>query len=778
MNSLSGRQQDAVSSIVSQIDQNRDRAYQKPVLSSRKSVQAPMPNLISLLGNRGSGKTTILRGVRRALEERGEDLVIEVLEPEVFWPGDSALSILLAAIESPLRNLLLEAERTETQPSTPELTTLEATWERLRRMAGLLELAPQREGSPYTQNRELSTVVQTYSAGYDAQKCWELLASGLLDLSLELGQRRGNPLLVVPVDDVDLRPNDSANVIRDLWMLSCHPRTVFLVSADERMVLNTILSDNAASSGVAAPEQNTSIDNNKDSEEHSVLPQNEAVEQMVKLLPYEGRIFVQPWERNEILSFRSDRGSDSLSVILDRFPIRRQPGYLTPSTLLGYFDWSWALTGELRGMRAHSPYVSMFTANPRHLRSLSLIFQRQVQSFASETVASSSRSSLDARSKSYVHSFLSLAQDIVDYQCVVDAASSSEIASMIDREEEQISFDWGAAAPGKAFAITKMGPWELLRMRQLANSRWKQSTSQAVLLLHDVSQTIADLPYPTGKLALPGGVDGVNFRIDEISLPSVEFDEFWQHDLVSSVVNHVFDKCFLSQPDRLHWRHVASAMMHCYLRIVFSLLLAQRLSLRLATYRNFREDSAWDEMQEWAVPRIRNFTRKFQDRDGAARMSAINIERFLANMPMIASHFQKAEVPVEGILRLTRALFSEVQPETDFDERLEKAHAARDILVTLRQDSTASKRATGALQELRPELVQRFIAQGEHLALQKILVDSQTIDPSPQWLALRNALEQVGLVPESIAVKERELSELVHGQQMPKKPSSESRTNP
>src|ERR1700722_15535434 len=57
------------------------------------------PRIISIFGSRGTGKSTLLRFAAIALSKHQDHLVLPIIDPEAFAPGDSLAGWVLAQFE-------------------------------------------------------------------------------------------------------------------------------------------------------------------------------------------------------------------------------------------------------------------------------------------------------------------------------------------------------------------------------------------------------------------------------------------------------------------------------------------------------------------------------------------------------------------------------------------------------------------------------------------------------------------------------------------------------
>lgn len=213
--------------------------------SLRADIAVPdRPRIVTILGGRGEGKSTTLVFALEQLRNPGR-LVLPVVDPERFAPGDSMLGWVLAHLRDSLEQETLEAQ-------TSSGVTVQRALEDLSRSQALVasryaEGLAQRGVTPEEYSRDAARLP---AEGARFAKAWTML----LD-SIALGQAQPHLQIVVPLDDADLHPSMLPSLLADAQALGASPRVVLLIAADEvtlrQALLLAMLDDNTAAHELA-----------------------------------------------------------------------------------------------------------------------------------------------------------------------------------------------------------------------------------------------------------------------------------------------------------------------------------------------------------------------------------------------------------------------------------------------------------------------------------------------------------------------------------------------
>jgi hypothetical protein len=219
---FSGEPPEMLSALVAQISRLvHDISTPQP---AKGSYPIPdRPRVVSVFGRRGTGKSTLLQFVARHLSSDEDYLVLPIIDPEAFVPGDSLAGWVFAHIE---RTLETKERAHELHPGGH---SLEGLLDDLRRTAttrgsSYLE-GLRRRGLTFTEYTRDAAMLPAHSV-----RATERVAA-LLD-GLARARDRLDLRVVIPVDDADLFPELLPDIVRDAQLLSASPRVVLLFAAD------------------------------------------------------------------------------------------------------------------------------------------------------------------------------------------------------------------------------------------------------------------------------------------------------------------------------------------------------------------------------------------------------------------------------------------------------------------------------------------------------------------------------------------------------------------
>jgi hypothetical protein len=365
-----------VTAVMELVESLRREASEKIALSGKQAeafsaiTAADTESTIAILGDRGTGKTTLLLYACSNLIQRGADVVLPAIRPERFGRGDTVMGWVLASLCR-----LLEA-------TIPEFLDREADFGgrpmRLGEKLSLLrnqEALTQREYGKLLPTQSISQNEFAHDAA-DLNVVGLTLAKGWFDFIEELRRQLSAvsdggtpPLILIPVDDADLVPELLTDIFAAVRLLSCHPCVVFLMclSADAAV---SILEEHLWSH--LAPRTHDS------SPEHASWAGDlvsEAVRrQLAKALPTHLRISLDSLPPEARLCFRPIGKTESLLDLLKTVPLLNLPHLDRLSDL---FD----LGGRLglpvsEATPLASPFAGCLSSNPRDLDQLWKTIQR------------------------------------------------------------------------------------------------------------------------------------------------------------------------------------------------------------------------------------------------------------------------------------------------------------------------------------------------------------------------------------------------------------------
>jgi hypothetical protein len=346
-------------------DEKGDQTLQSTATRSFASLTLSEPQaVVSILGERGSGKTTLLQLVCAQLLRMGNYIVLPVIYPEFFADGDTLTGWVLTALRNilELQDQRLLSEELNIQGQTYSLSA----WLDLVRQHEALVQRGYAEGLA---NQSLSMsefgrdAVQLSSLGASFAADWHTLVSAVTELwARRLGATSTrNPLLVIPVDDPDLRPDLIPSMFIELRRLASHPSVVALICVNHQSARTAMLA-HALREGTddnrLQPLLTSGLINSHDIA-HSVN------KQLMKVLPVDKRVSLPPLSPDQRLAFTPISSPDTMLDLLMRVPLKSVP-YLR--TLADLFTLRDANLNRLN--LVPSPYVACLSDNPRDMDQL------------------------------------------------------------------------------------------------------------------------------------------------------------------------------------------------------------------------------------------------------------------------------------------------------------------------------------------------------------------------------------------------------------------------
>lgn len=221
-------------------------------------------NVFSILGKRGTGKTSVAFTLKKKIEDNSkycQDMVLPIIIPEVIPDDCSILGWILAVVKDEI--IALEKEIKELQQNNEKNRQKTELWESCRyseknerdmlseRVDKLLELYfagkynPSNESSYYVAiNNSTKQAENYYQFSKQIVKLWNEWVHKLKQYSLmkntDIPADKVCPLIYFIFDDVDLSPQKVNELLSIIIKYLSHPNIMVITTADERLFLEVI----------------------------------------------------------------------------------------------------------------------------------------------------------------------------------------------------------------------------------------------------------------------------------------------------------------------------------------------------------------------------------------------------------------------------------------------------------------------------------------------------------------------------------------------------------
>ncbi len=180
-------------------------------------------SVVTISGARGSGKTTLLAATCMRLIEGGEDIVLPILRPETFRSTDSLASVVLSHVRA-MTNSSSSASANE------ESSEFALALQNALRAAAF--------SSPGAMQVLLASPTGLSQYAMDAaglvRQSEELVGSltSVVEHARQALERPAHARIVVPLDDADLVPKQTGEILAELRLLSAVPGLISVVCVD------------------------------------------------------------------------------------------------------------------------------------------------------------------------------------------------------------------------------------------------------------------------------------------------------------------------------------------------------------------------------------------------------------------------------------------------------------------------------------------------------------------------------------------------------------------
>lgn len=213
---------DALKSIEEIIDQSTKNAYD-------------FNNLISIVGARGSGKTTVLWSLQKILENNPNSTVFVVkplLEPRFFTDSNSILQLVISKLFCEFKEL---SKTTDSIEKSMEINSL------FQKLSNYFVF----DGNKDTLADSLDAL-DSFSGLFDITASIRTLVDRLLELESKKSQESGNGKkythFLFAIDDIDLDSKNAYKIISQLSKYLRSPNLIFVLAYDLETMDNVILS--------------------------------------------------------------------------------------------------------------------------------------------------------------------------------------------------------------------------------------------------------------------------------------------------------------------------------------------------------------------------------------------------------------------------------------------------------------------------------------------------------------------------------------------------------
>jgi len=211
-------------------------------------------NVFSIIGKRGTGKTSAIFTLKKKIEESSgkdqiQDLLLPIIMPELFAGKDGILDWILAGLEEEVckiekkyqEDYSMQFDQACRYKMDKETHPLRKQYERLleQKFSGKYRVG---HADSYYEAIGNSTkqVKNSYNLMRDIYKFWDILIE-----SRKKTMKRGmnedkEPLIYFFFDDVDLSPDKVEELLTAIRVYLAHPSLIVIITADEDVFLEVI----------------------------------------------------------------------------------------------------------------------------------------------------------------------------------------------------------------------------------------------------------------------------------------------------------------------------------------------------------------------------------------------------------------------------------------------------------------------------------------------------------------------------------------------------------
>ncbi len=212
------------------IDPMDERRYQDTLMYD---------NVFSILGERGTGKTSVLYTLKDKIKDKYiRDMVFPIIMPEIIPEECDILGWILAVISEKLETEFEEQKLKYSQKChVGERDELRRKLERICELSFSVKYNPDSEKSFYEVVSNSERQAQNaFVFARELTEFWTKLANWLKTVEGKPGET-GNPMIYFFFDDVDLAPERVNDLFSVVTKYLAHPNIIVIITADENQIM-------------------------------------------------------------------------------------------------------------------------------------------------------------------------------------------------------------------------------------------------------------------------------------------------------------------------------------------------------------------------------------------------------------------------------------------------------------------------------------------------------------------------------------------------------------
>lgn len=220
--------------LLEQIDDMRKEEWDE---DKSKKLHNQKINNISILGARGTGKTSILKSLINKLEEEnkedvilGKNIVLPMIVPENMSTSSNLMSMILGLFKGIVDELEAKEESKSKECWFSKESDISKRYRELVRKFCFLQ--PDFKSVPIKQYTTENDYVEKSSQIFQADIEFMSYFNDFIDMLIETKEEKNERLIFVFIDDMDLSTQRCVDAVRSLLAYISHPRIVTVLAGD------------------------------------------------------------------------------------------------------------------------------------------------------------------------------------------------------------------------------------------------------------------------------------------------------------------------------------------------------------------------------------------------------------------------------------------------------------------------------------------------------------------------------------------------------------------